>query len=462
MSTIVTIGGGFGGLATGLLCARRGHRVIVIERDPPPADGSPDDDFTSWKRLGAPQAWQSHSILAHGRRVLIDELPDVYQAFIDRGVNEETAWYGAGCVEGEKMLLTRRLVAEACLRRIAEREPGVVVRTGEAVAGLISERGDAPLIRGVKLKSGEEVRADLVVDSSGQFSQLPSWLKAAGAQPLEQQVQDCGFFYLTRFYRLRPGAQRPPTHMPVTPLDYGKCFAVGADNGTYSIAVVLSVDDPHRMAFRDLDRHRKLLQAVPLARPWLEAGEPISELNLLSKIQNRRRRLVTDNGPVVGGLIALGDASIRTNPTLGRGISLTLTQAQRLAAVIDRATDDPFKFVWEFENWTEETLGFWFESQVRSDAASLARMDAGLRGERLADPDDDDSRYSLAAYRLGVTDPVVGTAVARVTNMLSKPAGALQAPEVKTRVMDFLSSNPDLTRPDDQPTRQEFEAIATS
>jgi len=182
----------------------------------------------------------------------------------------------------------------------------------------------------------------------------------------------------------------------------------------------------------------------------------------MARIENRRRRLVDGDGPVVGGVVALGDASLHTNPTLGRGISLALWQAQHLAEVAAAADDDPLDVVAELDDWTEANLGVWFDTQVAADAAGVERLAAGLRGERLPPSDDPGGRRAAAAFALAQTDPVVGTAVTRMIHLLAPPAEALGDPEVIGRIGAFLQTEPDLERPVDAPTRSEFEAIARS
>lgn len=464
MARVVIAGGGFAGLAAALLLARRGHTVAVVERDGPPPGSTPDDDAHGWHRPGAPQSHQSHVLLARARRVLADEAPDVIDALLARGVREHPAAVGAGRLEGEYALMSRRLVAEATLRRIVDREPGVTMRCGDAVVKVqVSRAGDVPVVNGAHLLSGDLLYADLVVDAGGRRSALPVWLADAGLRPAVDDSQDCGFFYLTRYYRLRPGCAAPPTKIPGSvALDYATVLAFGADNGTFSLSMTLSVDDPYRRAFREPDRHSAFLRAVPLTAPWMKVGEPISDISLMARIANRRRRLVDQHGPVAGGVVALGDAALHTNPTLGRGISLALWHAQHLAEAADEAAVDPVGFVGRFDSWTNDNLGVWYDTQVAADAAGIGRLEAGLRGERLAPVDDPMARFVAAAFVCAQDDNVVGDAVAKVVHLLAPPTEAFGDPAVARRVGAFLSTNPDLERPADTPSRAEFEAFATS
>ncbi len=464
MTDTVIVGGGFAGSAAALFLARRGHVVTLIERDHPPPDGDAEADFAAWRRPGAPQARQSHALLARARRVLLDEVPDVLESLLARGVHEQEIAVGAGAVAGEAMLSTRRLVAEGVLRRAVEREPGVTVVSGDAVVGLVVAGGVGErVVDGVRTESGSVLPAQLVVDAGGRRSALPRWLDELGTRPLVEEYQQLGFFYLTRFYRVRPGFDRPVIPVPSgVPLDYANALSFSADNDTFSMSLALSVDDPHRQALRDPDRFDRFFASVERTAPYLAVGEPITDISMMARIENRRRRLVDDDGPVVGGIVALGDASLHTNPTLGRGISLALWQAQHLATSAALAEDDPVAFVARYDEWTQAQLGVWFDTQRAIDAAGLERLEAGLRGVRLPLSAEPSTRRAAAALALAQTDPVVGSAVTRMFHLLASPLETFNDPEVAQRIDAFLASDPDLERPPDSPTRAEFVALATS
>jgi 2-polyprenyl-6-methoxyphenol hydroxylase-like FAD-dependent oxidoreductase len=437
----------------------------LIERDGPPPDADADADFEDWRRPGVPQARQSHALLARARRVLVDEAPDVVQGLLDRGVHEQAIGVGAGEVPGEAMLLARRLVAEAVLRRAVAGEPGVTLIWGDGVAGLVSTAGPGggQVVTGVRTESGAVLRADLVVDAGGRRSSLPRWLAELGTRTPVEESQELGFFYLTRFYRVRPGFGRPVIPVPSgVPLDYGTALSFGADNEAFSLSLTLSVNDPHRLAFRDPDRFDRFFATVPRTAPLVAIGEPITDISLMARIENRRRRLVDDEGPVVGGIVAVGDAALHTNPTLGRGISLGLWQAQHLAEVAADAPVDPVSFVARYDEWTQDNLGVWFDTQRAIDGAGVERLEAGLRGVRLPMGADPGSRRMAAAIVLAQTDPLVGASVTRMFHLLASPAEVFSDPEVSARLDAFLLTDPDLGRPVDVPTRAEFEALAAS
>ena len=55
MARIVVIGGGVGGLTSGMLLARDGHDVTVLERDAAPPPETADDAWNGWDRRGVNQ-----------------------------------------------------------------------------------------------------------------------------------------------------------------------------------------------------------------------------------------------------------------------------------------------------------------------------------------------------------------------------------------------------------------------
>ena len=77
MSKIVVLGGGVCGLAAGILLRRDGHDVTVLERDPDPVPGSPEEAWERWARDGVSQFRLAHYMTPKGRIVLQEALPDV-------------------------------------------------------------------------------------------------------------------------------------------------------------------------------------------------------------------------------------------------------------------------------------------------------------------------------------------------------------------------------------------------
>ena len=80
MSRIVVLGAGMCGLATGMMLARDGHAVTVLERDQAPVPDSPEQAWEDWSRDGVAQFRQAHYLQPGGRAVLESTLPDVAAA----------------------------------------------------------------------------------------------------------------------------------------------------------------------------------------------------------------------------------------------------------------------------------------------------------------------------------------------------------------------------------------------
>ena len=151
MAEIVIIGGGLTGQAAAMLLAADGHRVRVLERDPAPPAASAAEAWESWERRGVNQFRLLHYFLARFRR---DRRGGAARgrggARRGRRAADEPARGNAGGDErwparrrrrGSRCSTGRRPVVEAAIGRVAARTPGVDVRRGVAVKGLLT--GDA-------------------------------------------------------------------------------------------------------------------------------------------------------------------------------------------------------------------------------------------------------------------------------------------------------------------------------
>jgi 2-polyprenyl-6-methoxyphenol hydroxylase-like FAD-dependent oxidoreductase len=181
-----------------------------------------------------------------------------------------------------------------------------------------------------------------------------------------------------------------------------------------------------------------------------------------ARIDNRWQRLVDDgNGPLIGGVVLLGDSSMHTNPTFGRGMSLAFEQAQRLATTLDAASD-PVTYTAEFERRIAEHHREWFDVQVATDERIVARFRAALRGEQATGQEQDGGRLMLAMFAAAPTDEVVAHAATRFFNMLAPPSEIFADAELTERLGTYAASH-DLSKTDPEgPTRAEFEAMVTA
>jgi flavin-dependent dehydrogenase len=470
MARVVVVGAGLGGLASALFTSRRGHDVVVVERDPASPPGAPEDDFSDWRRPGVPQARQPHRFLGLAYRLLVEEAPDVIDGLLARGVlraDLAIQGHGARADDAEYSMCARRLVYEAAFREVVEREAGVEVRAGSAAEGLVVA-GDAsvPTVVGVATDDGETLDADVVVDATGRRSPVGRWLRAIDVAPPPTTTQECGFHYFSRFYRLRPDAEFPTTESPIqSRLDYVTALAFPGDNRTFSLALAVSADDPCRRGLRDASAFDRVLSAFDVTAPWIAAGEAITDVHTMARIENRWQRLVDDSGcALVGGLLLVGDSSLHTNPTFGRGVSLAFAQAQQLARTIDECAPDPIRYVADFESWTRKHLGVWFDLQVAADAARLRQLATSLHGDVPISPGvapNPNMALLAGLFAFASRDDLAARALAQLMNLLVTPDELTRDEELMTRLSTFLDTKPTLGMQSQGPSRTEFAELAS-
>lgn len=446
MVDTIIVGAGPAGLAAALFAARRGHTVTVLDSDPPPPGcGTPDDDV-AWERRGVPHARQGHVFLARSTAILREEAGDVLDALWDRGAVRAPLEGDASAAN----VLARRLVHEAALRRAVERQPRVTILSNVTVSALcVAGKRSAdgiPHVIGVSTRHGETLTADWVVDASGRRSGAPGWLRAAGARPLDETRQPCGFFYITRHYRLRRDASFPTTAIPiVAALSYLTVLAFPGDNRRFQLSIAVSIDDPLRRRLMHGQIFDRFLAEVPLTRAWLERGVPLTEPEPMAGIENRRRSLVRDGAPVVSGFLLLGDASVQTNPTTGRGISLALMQAVRFAQMLEQAerSTHAVGMVRDFEAWTAAHLGGWLKAQMDLDGVRVRQLKAGLGRERPPAVRDPTNRLVAALAALRDEDSEIRAIVSRLYNLLLTQEELMANTPVFRRILAYMRRHPE-------------------
>ena len=183
------------------------------------------DEAFEWDRRGAPQVRHSHAFLARLVGLLRTRTSRRLRRAARRGRHRDA-------LRRRPAADDHRLRARARRRRTGDaRLPAHHVRMGGAPLRARRGSGDVPHRRrrrrraspptpdaaracrtsaGVHLADGTTIDADLVVVAAGRRSALSDWLVAARRARVDEEVDDTGIVYFSRFYRLRDGHDVPP------------------------------------------------------------------------------------------------------------------------------------------------------------------------------------------------------------------------------------------------------------
>src|SRR5689334_14602967 len=85
-SRVLILGGSVAGLATALSLKHSGRQVVIVERDPPPPELSPERAFEEWERSGVPQFRHAHILLARLQTELRDHHPELLAELEQAGI----------------------------------------------------------------------------------------------------------------------------------------------------------------------------------------------------------------------------------------------------------------------------------------------------------------------------------------------------------------------------------------
>jgi 2-polyprenyl-6-methoxyphenol hydroxylase-like FAD-dependent oxidoreductase len=354
---IVIVGAGPTGSFLAIACARRGHRVTVVDRATGPL---PDG---SWPRRGVMQFHQPHAFRPQVADAFKAEMPDVLDALQAAGVVLVPDAYRLTGMPNMSIMLRRSRLDPVMWRALAG-EPGVtmVAATARDVRGRRDGRLEV-------LTRGGAVDADLVVDATGGTQSFADGLRAPGEEI------DSGLAYVSRQYRLLPGAR---AHLPENM--GGRWTFRGYE------AIVFEHDaDVITVLFERLAADRGLagLREAPAFEAAVAAVEPLATrtdsryVETLSpvrpggRLRNRYRgQLMPDGTAALPGLLHAGDAVCSPSPRLGRGTTTALLQARKLLDLLDR--QEPVEdLTYAFDRWCHEQVRPWFEDQARDDAVTL-------------------------------------------------------------------------------------------
>lgn len=452
----VIVGGSITGLATALALSRMGQDVLIVEQDEPPPPGSPQALFTTWKRRGVPQLRHSHGFLARLRNLLRDQYPDLLEALLAEGAQEQTmggslppvlapAYKPAPDDDDLTSLLCRRTTFERVLHAYVSEQPRVSLQSGVKVIGVRhASEGMVPRLTGLTLQQGDtrqDMAAEMIIDATGRLSPFPSWLRGLGVAFLEDQ-HETGIVYYTRFYRLLRGAEAPKRthHSSMGDLGYLKFGVFPGDQNTFSLTLAIPTIETDLRILKHRDVFAQVCQRLPALAPWLdpERSEPTTDVFVMGGLRNTYRQFVVNNQPVVHGFFAVGEAAIHTNPLYGRGCSLSFLHAHLLADAIAAHADATAR-ARHFHHATQQQLRPFYDAAVQRDATGMRRARQGMatpRSPRLRERlMRSFVQHGLATAMRGDLD--VRRAFLRDFHMLERPNVAMRRPRILLRILRF-------------------------
>jgi 2-polyprenyl-6-methoxyphenol hydroxylase-like FAD-dependent oxidoreductase len=457
VTRVVVAGGSIAGLATALALAGQGRDVLVLDRADPPPDGPANEVANTWVRPAVPHAQHSHTLTSLGVAVLLDRAPEVFAAVLAAGavpldIASALPAHLGGRVDGDSDLVAlgcRRTVLELVLYRHVRELRGVEIRHEVRVCGLTT---DGRRVTGVVTDRDERVPADIVVDATGRRAQARSWLAAAGIRIAGDRAAATNTRVYSRFYR-RHGLPGPLNRGNAAGLvgDHYLGVLHPCDGDLFSVALGVHTEDRDLRALRHPEAFHAVAAMTPIVADWLaDDPAPVSDVHAMTSPPNVFGALAT--AQPLHGLFPVGDAACVTDPVYGRGMSLALAHAFRLADVLDTHPEAGETQSKEAGRLATDLFTPWYEQACADTAERSARW-------RGTPPEGRRMGVRTVAGAAG-HDATVWRGLTRVLMGLRTPEEVFDEPGFADRVLRVLALRP--PAPGVGPTRGDLLAAVTN
>ena len=308
MYDVIVVGARAAGSPTAMLLARKGHRVLLVDRATFPSD-TLSTHYIHQPGAARLQRW---GLL---ERLAATGCPPIAAMTFDVGPFALAAppTPADGIAEG---YCPRRTILDSLLLEAAA-EGGAEVRTGVAIDELLFEDGAVVGIRA----AGVEERARVVVGADGRNSFVARAVQAPAYE--ERPGRTCVY------YGYWAGAQTEGAEL--YPRD-GRMLITGPTHEGLQIVVAFWPREEFKAVRADVEK--SFLEAVSLAPPLAErlaAGERVDRFYGTAEVPFYYRR------PYGPGWALAGDAGYHKDPITAQGISDAFRDADLLADALDHA-----------------------------------------------------------------------------------------------------------------------------
>ncbi|MBS1827285.1 MAG: hypothetical protein JST93_18355 [Acidobacteria bacterium] len=424
MKQAIVLGGSMAGLVTAGVLAKHYGRVTVVEQDVLPESVE--------QRRGAPQGRHAHGLLAGGGRALEELFPGLSDELrrdgaVPADVARDLRWFHeGGCLARfrsglDGFLLSRPLI-ETAVRRRVKALPNVRFLEGQRVDGLMATANRSRVV-GVRI-GGEELSADLVVDTTGRGSQTPQWLEMMGyRKPVEERVE-VALAYTTRLFRWRPEHLNGDGAAVIPSTPEGKVGGVMLRQEGERWIVTLIGHFGHQApedlaGFIEYARHLP----APYIYEVIRHAEPIGEAcsaRFPASVRRRYERL--DRFPE--GYLVMGDAICSFNPKYGQGMTVTALEGKALDECLAEGGE---RLAQRFHRRAAEVVDIPWAIAVGNDLRMKETVGPRSLGVRFI------NWYMAQLHKAAHEDAVLSMAFHQVANLLAPPQSVM-APGIAWRV----------------------------
>ncbi|QKW10089.1 FAD-dependent monooxygenase [Streptomyces sp. NA04227] len=346
----VVIGAGVAGLLTARVLAAHFSRVTVLERDELLDEGP---EF----RPGVAQSRHVHVLWWHGLRTLEDMLPGFTRDMLTAGAHRvripaDMLWLSPADwfqpLPGTESLYASRELTDWTLRRHVTATPGVTLRSGREVTGLIAS-SDTRAVRGVVHKrrgapsgtSAEETTAGFVVDTSGRTARTTDWLARLDCPAPPVTRCDAKLAYASRYYRTPAANGRTwkGIYVQAGPDVPRAGVLIPIEGERWIVTLLGSGEDAPPTDDEAFTEFTRSLRS-PVLYEAIRDAEPLSSATGFRDTANVRHHFErASRWP--DGFVVLGDAACRFNPVYGHGMTVAALTAHRIAELLrGRHRDD--------------------------------------------------------------------------------------------------------------------------